>query len=170
VAETISCWAVRYLDRSGLRDAAQETDGVLVTESGEGRFQQLVLAGPHSLLADEPTSVGGDGSGPTPYDLLSAALGACTSMTLRMYAERKKMDLGKISVLVTHSKSHAADCADCVEGRAAQSSRFSRVISVAGEPSDESKRRLLEIADRCPVHRTLSESSLVSTTFGGMDL
>ena len=170
VAETISCWAARYLDCSGFRDAAQETDGVLVTESGEGRFQQLVLAGPHSLLADEPTSVGGDGSGPTPYDLLSAALGACTPMTLRMYAERKKMDLGKISVLVTHSKSHAADCADCVEGRAAQSSRFSRVISVAGEPSDESKRRLLEIADRCPVHRTLSESSLVSTTFGGMDL
>jgi uncharacterized OsmC-like protein/alpha/beta superfamily hydrolase len=164
-AETISCWALRYLDRSGFRDAVEEADGVLITESGEGRFRQLVRAGPHSLMADEPTSVGGNGSGPTPYDLLSAALAACTSMTLRMYGERKNIDLGRISVRVTHSRSHAVDCADCVSGRAGQLSRFDRVISVDGEPTSEMKARLVEIADRCPVHRTLGESSLVATTF-----
>ena len=168
-AEIISGWASRYLDRDAYHDAAIEADGVLVTESGAGRFQQLVRAGAHSFLADEPTSVGGDGSGPTPYDLLSAALGACTAMTLRMYAERKKTELGRISVRVTHSKTHAADCADCVDGRGGALSRFDRAISFDSEPPAAMSQRLLEIADRCPVHRTLSQSSTVVTALAGAE-
>lgn len=163
-AEIIGGWASRYLDHDAFHDAAVEADGVLVTESGEGRFQQLVRAGMYSFLADEPTSVGGDGSGPTPYDLLSAALGACTAMTLRIYAERKGIELGRISVRVTHSETHAADCSDCVEGTDGDLSRFDRAISFDSEPPEPTLRRLLEIADRCPVHRTLSQSSTVVTT------
>jgi putative redox protein len=166
-AEMISSWASRYLDGSAFSDEAEEVNGVLVAESGQGRFQQLVRVGTHSLLADEPSSVGGDGSGPTPYDFLSAALGACTSMTLRMYADRKKIDVGRISVRVTHTKSHASDCANCTEGRQSEINRFDRLISLGGDQTEELRQRLLDIADRCPVHRTLSESSLITTTIGG---
>jgi len=162
-AEIISGWASRYLDRDAFHDAVVEAEGVLVTESGGGRFQQLVRAGTHSFLADEPTGVGGDGSGPTPYDLLSAALGACTAMTLRMYAERKGIELGRISVRVSHSKTHAADCSDCVEGHGGKFSRFDRAISFEIEPPVETSERLLQIANRCPVHRTLTQSSSVVT-------
>ncbi len=168
-AEIISSWASRYLDRDAFHDTAVEANGVLVTESGGGRFQQLVRAGTHSFLADEPTGVGGDGSGPTPYDLLSAALGACTAMTLRMYAERKGIELGRISVRVSHSKTHAADCSDCVEGRGGEFSRFDRTISFDVEPPSEASERLLQIADRCPVHRTLSQSSVVVTALAGAE-
>ncbi|MEP0320585.1 bifunctional alpha/beta hydrolase/OsmC family protein [Bauldia litoralis] len=163
-ASIISNWAARYLVGDAMTDAATEADGVVVTESGEGRFQQLVQIGPHTLMADEPTDVGGDGSGPSPYDLLSAALGTCTAMTLRLYAERKKMDIGRISVVVSHSRTHAADCEDCAEGKGRTLSLFERVISIDGDPPpDDVLQRLLEIADRCPVHKTLSESSRIST-------
>lgn len=162
-AEVISSWASRYLDNNDVSEVTENAAGVLVTESGQGRFQQLVRAGNSSLIADEPTSVGGDGTGPTPYDLMSAALGTCTSMTLRMYGDRKKMNLGRISVQVTHSRTHAADCEDCADGRDRKISRFDRVISIDGDPTEEERQRLLEIADRCPVHRTLIQTSLITT-------
>jgi len=162
-AQIISSWASRYLDIGAFVDEEHDTQGVEVAESGQGKFQQLVRAGPHRLLADEPTDVGGDGSGPTPYELLSAALGACTSMTLRLYASHKKLDLGRISVEVSHSRTHAEDCKDSAEGHKGEISRFDRVIAIDGEPADEVRERLLAIADRCPVHRTLSESNLITT-------
>ncbi len=164
-AQVISSWASRYLDTEAFTDEESEPQGVLVAESGQGKFQQLVRAGPHRLLADEPTGVGGDGSGLTPYELLSAALGACTSMTLRLYAEHKKFDVGRISVDVRHSKTHAEDTEDSAEERKGKLSRFDRVIAIDGEPSEEVKERLLAIADRCPVHRTLSESNIITTQF-----
>ena len=164
-AQMISVWASRYLDAEAFSDEEVEPEGVLVAESGQGRFQQLVRVGPHRLLADEPTSVGGDGSGPTPYDLISAALGACTSMTLRMYADHKKFDLGRVSVEVKHSKTHVEDCEGCAAGHKHEVSRFDRIISIEGEQDDETKQRFLSIADRCPVHRTLKESSVITTAF-----
>jgi uncharacterized OsmC-like protein len=165
VAEIISSWAARYLDGDAFLEDVEEADGVLVAESGQGRFQQLVCIGRHNLLADEPTDVGGNGSGPTPYDLLAAALGACTSMTLRMFADRKKLELGRISVRVTHTKSYAADCENCVEERQGTLSHFDRVISFAGPAQGDAVRsRLLNIADRCPVHQTLAQSSHITTT------
>ena len=162
-AQMISNWASRYIDIGAFSDEEHEPDSVLVAESGQGRFQQLVRVGPHRLLADEPTDIGGDGSGPSPYDLLCAALGACTSMTLRLYAEHKKLDLGRISVAVSHARTHAEDCADSAAGRKGKVSVFERVISVEGAPAEEVSKRLVEIADRCPVHRTLGECSIIKT-------
>lgn len=165
-AQMISNWASRYVAAEAFADEEHEPDNVLVAESGQGRFQQLVRVGPHRLLADEPTDIGGDGSGPTPYDLLSAALGSCTSMTIRLYAEHKKLDLGRISVAVSHSRTHAEDCADSTEGRKGKVSVFERVVCVEGDPGEEVSERLLAIADRCPVHKTLSESSIIRTKLG----
>jgi putative redox protein len=122
-----------------------------------------VLVDGHHLLAGEPASVGGDGTGPSPYDYLSAALGACTAMTLRMYADFKKLELGRVTVDVSHGKVHADDCADCGEGRTGKIDRFERVISVEGEPSPELRDKLVEIAGKCPVHRTLEAEAVVVT-------
>jgi uncharacterized OsmC-like protein len=127
---------------------------VVVEEDGEGRFSQRVSAGRHVLVADEPVSAGGGDRGPSPYDLLSAALGACTSMTLRMYAAQKKWPLDKVSVRLEHEKIHATDCAEC-ETREGKIDRIRREITLLGDLDDAQRARLLEIADRCPVHRTL---------------
>ena len=127
---------------------------VIACERGTGRFALDLTAGPHRLLADEPRAVGGDDTGPTPYELLGAALAACTAMTLRLYAERKGWALGRITVAVRHAKVHAQDCADC-ETKDARLDRFERVVEVAGEIPEEQRAKLLEIADKCPVHRTL---------------
>ena len=133
-----------------------------VTETGRGRFQQLVEVHGHSLLADEPAAVGGEGSGPNPYDFLAIALGTCTAMTLRMYAEKKKLALGRVSVAVDHAKVHAEDCADC-EGRTGRIDRFERVLTVEGALDAALAEKLVEIAGKCPVHRTLEQSSVVVT-------
>jgi len=119
------------------------------------------------LLADEPASVGGLDTGPSPYDYLSAALGACTAMTLRMYADYKKMLLGKVTVEVLHGKVAAAHCADCgevAEGKTGKIDRFERIISVEGEVDAELEAKLVEIANKCPVHRTLEGGAAVITT------
>lgn len=127
---------------------------VVVSETGWGPYQQAVAAGPHRLVADEPASVGGKDSGPTPYDLLLAALGACTAMTMRMYADRKGLPLDKAEVVLRHDKIHARDCEDCETG-SGKIDEIRREIRLHGGLSEAERARLLEIADKCPVHRTL---------------
>jgi len=130
--------------------------------TGRGFGTDVVVNSRHRLRADEPLSVGGEDTGPTPYDLLSAALGACTSMTLRMYADRKQLDLEEVVVHVRHEKVHAADCEVC-ETQAGRVDRFERTIELVGELDEAVRARMLQIADRCPVHRTLhSEVSVVT--------
>lgn len=164
VAEMIAAWASRFVRDAVPADSGHES--VVVTETGLGKFQNLVVAGPHQIIADEPVSVGGLDTGPTPYDFLAAALGACTTMTLRMYADRKKLALGKVSVDVHHGKVAAAHCEDCgevAEGRSGRIDRLVRVISVEGGVSTELGDKLLEIAGKCPVHRTLEAGSAIVT-------
>ena len=164
VSTIISAWASRFVAADEGADAAHEA--VVVSETGLGKFQNSVIAGRHRLLADEPKSVGGLDSGPSPYDFLSVALGTCTAMTLRMYADRKKLLLGKVSVEVSHGKVPAAHCEDCgeaAEGRSGKIDRFERVISVDGDVAPELADKLVEIAGKCPVHRTLEASSAVVT-------
>jgi uncharacterized OsmC-like protein/alpha/beta superfamily hydrolase len=166
VANTLAAWVERVLPAE---QAAPEPVGdvVRVRETGHGRYQQEIVVDGHRLLADEPASVGGDGTGPSPYDYLSAALGACTTMTLRMYAEHKQLDLPRVSVDVSHGKLHAKDCKDCGEGREGRIDRFERVLSVDGDVSEQLRGKLLEIAGKCPVHKTLEKSSVVVTRLKG---
>ncbi len=153
VADVIAAWSERYLDMVPQPDDVQ-IEGVLVAETGNGKFEQSVVAGPHHYLADEPTSAGGNGSGPNPYDYLLAALGACTSMTIRLYADLKKLPLERVSVHLTHDKIHAADCENC-ETKEGKIDRIEREITLEGALSAEQRAKLMEIADKCPVHRTL---------------
>jgi putative redox protein len=164
VADILSGWASRYLAPSaGDEITGLEPGIVLVEETGEGKFTQRVRAGRHVLFADEPKAYGGDDRGPGPYDYLLAALGACTSMTLRLYAERKKWPLEGVAVRLSHAKIHAEDCAEC-ESETGMVDRIERQLTLAGPLDEEQRGRLMEIADKCPVHRTLySENSVVTT-------
>ncbi len=168
-SEIIAAWVARYLDLGPAAENITHETGVTVMESGEGRFQQYVHAGPHRLIADEPTSVGGTDTGPSPYDFVSMGLAACTSMTLRIYAEKRKMPLGRITVRVTHGKIHAEDCADCAEGFVGKIDRFERHISVEGEYDEATQAKILEIADKCPVHRTLDGRTAIVTKLDELD-
>ena len=127
---------------------------MFVGETRNGKFEQSVVIGKHRYLADEPTSVGGNGSGPSPYEYLLAGLGACTSMTIRLYADLKKLPLTRVAVRLTHDKIHAADCENC-ETKEGKIDRIEREITLEGDLSAEQRAKLLEIADKCPVHRTL---------------
>jgi putative redox protein len=169
-ASMIGAFADRYIvDESGALDVPRASAPVVVAETTQGPFLNHVVVGRHRLLADEPESVGGFDAGPSPYDLLGAALGACTSMTLRMYADRKGLPLDRVTVAVTHGKVHASDCAECSEndllaGRSGMIDRFERVVTVDGDDlTDAQRARLLEIADKCPVHRTLESASSIVT-------
>jgi putative redox protein len=153
VAEVIAAWSERYLDMVPEPDE-MPIAGVLVGETRNGKFEQSVVIGKHRYLADEPVSAGGNGSGPSPYEYLLAGLGACTSMTIRLYADLKKLPLARVAVRLTHDKIHAADCEDC-ETREGKIDRIEREITLEGDLSAEQRARLLEIADKCPVHRTL---------------
>ncbi|MDX1711241.1 MAG: bifunctional alpha/beta hydrolase/OsmC family protein [Rhodovibrionaceae bacterium] len=164
VGEVLSAWATRYLGdltETAGRPKAEEGK-VVVMETREGRFTQAISAGGHALRADEPESIGGLGSGPAPYDFLLAGLGACTSMTLRLYAERKEWPLERATVELEHDRIHAEDCEDC-ETKDGKVDRIRRKIALEGNLDDEQRQRLLEIADKCPVHRTLTSEIKIET-------
>jgi len=161
VAEVIAAWSERYLDMVPEPDQ-MPIDGVLVGETRNGKFEQSVVVGKHRYLADEPVSVGGNGSGPSPYEYLLAGLGACTSMTIRLYADLKKIPLERVSVLLKHDKIHAVDCEEC-ETKEGKIDRIDREIRLEGELSAEQRARLFEIADKCPVHRTLHSEISIKT-------
>ena len=162
VANVLAAWADRYLDAAPMPADEAGPRKVVVTETGGGKFQQSVAIGPHRLIADEPVAAGGLDSGPGPYDFLLAGLGACTSMTLRIYAEHKKLPLERVSVTLSHSKIHAQDCEEC-ETKEGKIDRIERAITLTGDLSDEERARLLEIADKCPVHRTLHSEINIRT-------
>ena len=151
VGVVLGAWAEKYVDRS--TSEPEETEGAVVTRTGDS-YRTDIQAGRHSLVGDEPEDVGGDDAGPTPYDFLLSALGSCTGMTLRMYADRKEWPLEKTIVCLSHEKIHAEDCEHCDtdEGRV---DYIEREIEVRGDLSDDQRERLLEIANKCPVHRTL---------------
>ena len=132
-------------------------------ETRQGMFQNLVATGPHRLLADEPVAVGGLDSGPGPYDLLLAGLGACTSMTIRLYADFKKIPLDNVSVRLSHGKIHAKDCETC-DTKVTTVDHIERIVSLEGALDDEQRKRLMEIADKCPVHKTLESKIEIVTT------
>jgi putative redox protein len=162
VANVIAAWAERYLDAAPMVDAMPEIDGVRISETRMGKFQQEVVVGRHRFFADEPLSAGGLDSGPNPYDLLLAGLGACTAMTLRLYAERKALPLDRVSVTLTHARIHAEDCESC-ETKEGMIDRIDRAITLEGGLDDGQRARLLEIADKCPVHRTLRSEIEIRT-------
>jgi uncharacterized OsmC-like protein/alpha/beta superfamily hydrolase len=164
VANVIAAGAERYLDMAADSQPSDDTEAgtVVVRETRRGKFQQEVIVGAHRLLADEPVAVGGMDSGPGPYDLLLAALGACTSMTLRLYAERKQLPLEQTTVRLHHNKVHATDCAEC-ETKEGMIDRIDRAITLDGDLDAEQRARLLEIADKCPVHRTLTSEIDIRT-------
>ncbi len=164
VAEVLSAWAGRYLPDE-TPDASDEPSDqrVVVSETDGGKFTNRVTVGRHELLADEPVGVGGDDLGPGPYEYLLASLGACTSMTLRMYAQRKGIPLEHVKVSLEHSRIHAEDCEDC-ETKDGRIDRIDKTIELLGELDDAQRTRLMEIADRCPVHRTLQSEIIIHST------
>jgi len=168
VAHVLAAWAVRYLDATSAEQPAADADanapesGVTALTGADG-YRTEMQARHHKLVADEPASVGGEDTGPTPYEYLSAGLAACTTMTLQMYARRKDWPLEKAHVEVQHNKIHAEDCAHC-DTESGKVDRFTRTVSVTGDLTAEQRERLLEIANKCPVHRTLhSEIDVVTT-------
>ncbi|WP_380169188.1 bifunctional alpha/beta hydrolase/OsmC family protein [Jannaschia sp. R86511] len=187
VAEVVLAWVSRYLppadeaaadgqaadeaaaDGQAAGEAAAEDAGVVVvTETGQGPFTQQVTAGRHRWVADEPPDVeGGLDTGPTPYDHLLAGLGACTAMTLRMYARRKDIPLERVSVRLHQEQVHAVDLSAVVDGGEDCMRRFTREITLVGDLSEAQRKALLRIADRCPVHRTLEGGVRVVTTLAG---
>jgi len=163
-ADVIAAWAGRYLEMEAAKEAANtEPRTVVVTETGMGKFQNKITSGRHSLLADEPVDVGGLDSGLGPYDLLLASLGACTSMTLRLYADRKRLPLERVSVKLRHSRIHAEDCETC-ETKEGMLDRIDKDITVEGPLDADARKRLLEIAEKCPVNRTLKSEIVIRGT------
>jgi len=142
---------------------ARVDEGWVVVRGGAGKFAQEIAAGAHQLPADEPVAAGGTATGPSPYDLLLAALGACTSMTVSMYARRKQWPLDHVTVRLRHSKHHAEDCAQC-DTTEQKLDRIERELEFRGSLADEQRTRLLEIANRCPVHLTLTSGIEIQTS------
>jgi uncharacterized OsmC-like protein/esterase/lipase len=165
VADVIAAWVERYVEPAAAAPVAVAVDGprnVVVRETRASKFQQTVTSGPHQMLADEPVAAGGADTGPGPYDLLLSALGACTSMTMRMYADRKSLPVERITVTLKHNKIHAEDCAEC-ETKEGLIDQIDRVIAIEGALDADQRKRLMEIADKCPVHRTLTSEVRIST-------
>ncbi len=163
VGEVIASWSKRYVPIGEKADELYDTDGnqVKVRLSGPG-FTTEIKTPNHHMIADEPLEVGGENLGPNPYDFLMASLGSCTAMTLKMYAERKKWDLKEVTVFLNHDKVHLDDSKNPSE-KESKVSRFIRLINLEGELEDSQRQRLLEISNRCPVHRTLEEDIVIQT-------
>lgn len=163
LGNVLAAWSSRFLPESDLTEVVEDvhTGAVVVRSSGQGLLQH-VRTGHHCLVADEPASAGGADRGPTPYDLLLAALGSCTAMTLRMYADRKGWPLKEVVVTLEHDRIHASDCTDC-DSTKGRIDRIKRVIALTGDLEDSQRHRLMEIADRCPVHRTLTNEITIQT-------
>jgi uncharacterized OsmC-like protein/pimeloyl-ACP methyl ester carboxylesterase len=165
VADVIAAWAERYVDpvlSEPSADLGEAPRNVVVRETRNNKFQQTVIIGPHQMLADEPVAAGGEDSGPGPYDFVLAGLGACTSMTMRLYADRKSLPLERVTVTLKHSKIHAEDCAEC-ETKAGMLDQIDRTIAMEGALDADQRKRLMEIADKCPVHRTLTSEIHIVT-------
>ena len=138
-------------------------EGAVTASTGEEGFLTEINAAGHALLGDEPAAVGGTDAGPSPYDLLSAALASCTSMTLQLYARRKEFPLIRVTVSVRHTRIHTRDCAEC-ETKEGWIDEFQRQIALEGDLDDDARQRLLAIADRCPVHQTLTKEVRILTS------
>jgi len=159
--QILAAWASRHVPSPEALPTPQPGK-VLVRETREGKFTNQIFVGAHVVHADEPVAAGGLDTGLSPYDLLCASLGACTSMTLRMYADLKGIPLERVSVELRHQKIHAADCAEC-ETREGKIDRIERSIALEGNLDAQQRQKLLEIADKCPVHRTLHSEVLIKT-------
>lgn len=167
VATSIVAWAVRLLPEPELvqevMDSKVQHGHVLVEEKNQA-FLRNIVTDSHQFPSDEPIRVGGSNLGPTPYDMLLGALGSCTSMTMRMYANRKKLNITKLEVYVRHDREHVEDCDACIDGKNLEDA-FYREIVLEGDLTDEQRQRLLEIADLCPVHKTLHNQVAIHTKF-----
>jgi uncharacterized OsmC-like protein len=164
-ADVIAAWASRYIDTAKpakAMDLPEAPRRVVVQETRKSKFNQTIFVGPRQLIADEPVAAGGEDAGPGPYDLLLAGLGACTSMTMRLYADRKSLPLDRVTVSLKHSKIYAKDCAEC-ETRDGMLDQIERDIAMDGALDPEQRKKLMEIADKCPVHRTLTSEIRIVT-------
>jgi uncharacterized OsmC-like protein len=164
-ADLIAAWASRYIDTAKpakAMDLPEAPRQVVVQETRKSKFNQTISVGPHRLIADEPVAAGGEDAGPGPYDFLLAGLGACTSMTMRLYADRKSLPLDRVTVTLKHSKIYAKDCAEC-ETRDGMLDQIERDIAMEGALDPEQRKKLMEIADKCPVHRTLTSEIRIVT-------
>ncbi|GLR86680.1 bifunctional alpha/beta hydrolase/OsmC family protein [Bradyrhizobium iriomotense] len=164
-ADVIAAWVSRYVETATSVTTAAPAEGprqVVVQETRKSKFNQIISVGPHQLVADEPVAAGGEDAGPGPYDFLLAGLGACTSMTMRLYADRKSLPLDRVTVTLKHSKIHARDCEEC-ETRDGMLDQIDRVIAMDGNLDAEQRKKLMEIADKCPVHRTLTSEIRIVT-------
>ncbi len=161
-ADVLAAWAARFVPLADPHRISGAEGEVVVAETREGKFTQAIAAAGHALRADEPVSAGGLGSAPGPYDLLLAGLGACTAMTIRLYADLKKLPLERVTVRLKHEKIHAADCAEC-ETREGKIDRIEREIALEGALDEAGRAKLLEIANKCPVHRTLHSEVSIPT-------
>ncbi|MGA2226039.1 MAG: bifunctional alpha/beta hydrolase/OsmC family protein [Syntrophobacteraceae bacterium] len=163
VGSVLGAWVSKYLKISEKKYPQLDlSDNRVVARTDKTGFRTEIIANGHSLVADEPISVGGANSGPTPYDLLVSALGACTGMTLRMYADHKKLPLDAVIVRLRHQKIHAEDCQDCEDPKS-KIDFIEREIELQGDLDQPAKQKMLEIANRCPVHRTLESRSRIAS-------
>ncbi len=166
VADVIAAWATRYITHKAAtkpKTPKVENDMVVVTETGDGKFANVVVTkSGHIVSADEPEAMGGNNTGPTPYDFLLAALGSCKSITMRMYANHKGFDMERVEVRLSHSKIHAEDCASC-ETKKGKVDQIQTDISITGDLSAEEQQRIFEIAERCPVHKTITGEVLIKS-------
>ena len=162
IGNVIANWARRYID---FRDKEKpDTDlQVVANLQGDDKFTTHIKAGKHYLTSDEPESYGGNDFGPTPYDFVSTGLASCTAMTVKMYADRKKWKIDEVNVHVKQNKVHAEDCSECEDSSTGKIDRFTRVIELKGELDENQKGKLLEIANKCPVHKTLLSEIIIET-------
>lgn len=158
----IAHWAKRYID---FKEPArpQTKRQVVASLTEENKFTTAIKAGDHFLTGDEPEKYGGNNFGPTPYDLVSSGLATCTAMTIRMYADRKKWKLDEVNVHIDHNKVHGEDCAKCENDESSRIDQFSREIELIGDLDDKQRQKLLEIANKCPVHKTLLSEIEIKT-------